>query len=175
MSGSRRPLYFLGLALAAVALLQAIPYGRDHANPPVGATPAWDSPRTQELARRACFDCHSNETRWPWYSSIAPLSWRIQTHVNEGRKALNFSAFDPANEKMAEEAGEAGETITKGTMPPNDYLLAHPAARLNAEEKRALVAGLNATFGAGGAEKAANEAPGSGREHDEGHEGHDHD
>ena len=60
---------------ALVVLPQLVPYGRDHRNPPITGTPTWDSPRTAELARRACFDCHSHETRWPWYSSLAPLSW----------------------------------------------------------------------------------------------------
>ena len=62
------------LAVVALALLiQLVPYGRAHTNPPVVAEPNWDSPQTRELAVRACFDCHSNETTWPWYSNIAPI------------------------------------------------------------------------------------------------------
>jgi hypothetical protein len=148
MSEARHVTVGLGILVAVLALIQLVPYGRAHTNPPPGATPAWDSPRTQELARRACFNCHSNETRWPWYASIAPLSWRIQTHVNEGREKLNFSAFAPANHEVAEAAGEAGKTVRKGEMPPQDYLLMHPEARLTAEEKLALAAGLDATFAA---------------------------
>jgi mono/diheme cytochrome c family protein len=71
--------------LVLVAAAQLVPYGRDHDNPPVAAEPTWDTPTTRELARRACFDCHSNETQWPWYSNIAPLSWLIQRDVEEGR------------------------------------------------------------------------------------------
>ncbi|MCC6348495.1 MAG: heme-binding domain-containing protein [Candidatus Eisenbacteria bacterium] len=128
------------------AAVQLVPYGRNHANPPDGALVAFDSPATKQLAERACFDCHSNRTKWPWYSNIAPISWRIQRHVDEGRGELNLTAFDPASEDMADAAGEAGETITKGEMPPADYLLAHPEARLSSAEKQALVAGLDRTF-----------------------------
>lgn len=135
------------VALAAVLVAaQFVPYGRQHVNPPDRLVTSFDSPATDDLARRACFDCHSNQTRWPWYASIAPVSWRIQKHVDEGREKLNFSAFDPANEKVADAAGEAGESVTKGEMPPRDYLLMHPEARLTVAEKAALTRGLDATF-----------------------------
>ena len=130
----------------ALAAAQLVPYGRNHSNPPDGTLTTFDSPATQSLAERACFDCHSNRTHWPWYASIAPISWRIQRHVDEGREKLNFTAFEPQNEHMTEAAGEAGESITKGEMPSNDYLLAHPEARLTAAEKTALVRGLDAMF-----------------------------
>lgn len=149
------------LALAAVVgtflMLQLVPYGRDHSKPPAGALVAWDSPQTQDLARRACFNCHSNETQWPWYSTIAPVSWRIQQHVDEGRKTLDFTAFDPGNKDVAKSAGEAGETVSEGEMPPRDYLLLHPEARLSPAEQTALAQGLNATFTAfaEGEEKAS--------------------
>jgi hypothetical protein len=54
--------------------IQLVPYGRDHTNPPVTAEPRWDSPQTRTLAVSACFDCHSNETAWPWYTNVAPFS-----------------------------------------------------------------------------------------------------
>lgn len=134
----------LGLFVA----LQLVPYGRDHANPPAGTPVAWDTPRTEALARRACFDCHSNETRWPWYSNVAPISWRVQKHVDEGRAKLNFSDFRPGNEEVGEAAGEAAETVQKGEMPLQDYLLAHADARLTEAEKKELMRGLEATFAA---------------------------
>ena len=150
MNGSRVMLVGIAGALLIVLAIQLVPYGRDHTNPPSGQLVAWNSPRTQELAQRACFNCHSNETRWPWYSSVAPVSWRIQTHVLSGRKKLNFTAFDAANEKMADAAGEAAESVTKGEMPPQDYMLMHPEARLSFAEKQELVSGLEATFAAFG-------------------------
>jgi mono/diheme cytochrome c family protein len=128
--------------LLLLAVAQLVPYGRDHDNPPVAAEPAWDSPATRELARRACFDCHSNETRWPWYSNIAPLSWLIQRDVDEGRDELNWSEWGPD-----QEGDESAETLIEGSMPPDSYSLLHPEARLSAQEIDALVAGLVATFG----------------------------
>ena len=148
MPASRRLLLILMLPVAALIVLQLVPYGRDHSAPADGAKPAWTSAQTAELAKRACYDCHSNETKWPWYSNIAPISWRIFRHVEEGRQKLNFSAFDPANEDLAHAAGEAGETVTKQEMPPSDYLLAHPEARLTAAERQLLAAGLDSTFAA---------------------------
>jgi hypothetical protein len=136
------------LAIGLIALIQLVPYGRQHTNPPAGTPVSWDSPRTLELARRACFDCHSNETRWPWYASIAPLSWRIQGHVDRGRRALDFTAFEPSRQQVAEAAGEAAESVHKGEMPPQDYLLAHPEANLRPDEKQELERGFAATFAA---------------------------
>ena len=142
----------LGLSLVVAALgfavIQLVPYGHSRTNPPDGALAAFDSPATQKMAERACYDCHSNHTQWPWYASLAPISWRIQRHVDEGREKLNFTAFDAGNEKMADAAGEASESITKGDMPPADFLLLHPEARLSASEKAALAKGLDVTFAA---------------------------
>jgi mono/diheme cytochrome c family protein len=130
-----------GLLLLFVAA-QLVPYGRDHDNPPIVAEPAWDTPTTRDLARRACFDCHSNETLWPWYSNIAPLSWLIQRDVDEGRDELNWSEWGPDDE-----GDEGAETVLEGSMPPDAYSLLHPEARLTDQEIDALVAGLVATFG----------------------------
>ena len=78
-------LALLGFGLA----IQLVPYGRDHTNPPVLAEPAWDAPRTRELFFQACKDCHSNETVWPGYASLAPMSWLVQHDVEEGREHFN--------------------------------------------------------------------------------------
>jgi hypothetical protein len=136
-------LYGGGALLGSLALVQLVPYGRAHTNPPVVREPSWDSPRTRELAVRACFDCHSNETRWPWYSHVAPISWLVQRDVDEGREALNFSRFD----QPQKEAGEAAEETVEGSMPPWFYLPTHPTARLTAAEQQELVRGLRATLG----------------------------
>ena len=72
-------------------VIQFIPYGKDYINPPVVSEPNWDNPQTRELAKKACFDCHSNETVWPWYSKIAPVSWLVYRDVVEGRQLMNFS------------------------------------------------------------------------------------
>jgi mono/diheme cytochrome c family protein len=130
-------------ALLTFAAIQLIPYGRDHDNPPVVQEPTWDSATTRRLAVNACFSCHSNETRWPWYSNVAPVSWLLQRDVDEGRVALNFSEWN----REQEEASEAAETVADGEMPPLRYTLAHPQARLTEAETRALIEGLGATLG----------------------------
>ena len=131
--------------LIAVALvIQAVPYGWDRSNPPVTAEPAWDSPQTRELVVRACFDCHSNEVDYPWYSRIAPMSWAVQLHVDQGRSEVNYSEWD----KPQDEADESAETVIDGEMPPAYYTrFTHSDARLTEAELRQLIDGLEATFG----------------------------
>ncbi len=146
--GARQPLGraiasgLVGLVVVALAI-QAVPYGRDHTNPPVTSEPNWDSPRTRDLAAAACFDCHSNETEYPAYASIAPFSWAVRSHVEEGRARLNFSEWN----RPTGQVGETAETVREGTMPPFYYTIAHPAARLSDAEKRELADGLRATTG----------------------------
>ena len=115
----------VAIAAGAFAILrlgiQLVLYGRAHTNAPVTAEPAWDRTETRELARRACFDCHSNETSWPWYTTIAPASWLAQRHVNEGRRVLNFSEWD----RPQRQAREAVESVREGEMPTRDYLWVH--------------------------------------------------
>jgi len=140
---------FLGkLALAGAGgllLIQLVPYGREHINPPVIREPAWDSPGTRTLAKQACFDCHSHETVWPWYSKIAPLSWLVQYDVNEGRKELNFS--DWQGKREGERPDKIGKEVAEGEMPPLQYLINHAGARLSAADKQRLIDGLTTTAG----------------------------
>ncbi len=126
--------------LVVLLLIQLVPYGRSHENPPVTAEPAWPSPRVRELVRRACFDCHSNESVWPWYAHVAPVSWLVQRDVDEGRRHLNFSTWDRPQRHAKDAAGE----VEEGAMPPALYLPLHPTARLSEAEKAELVAGLKA-------------------------------
>ena len=119
---SRRFWVRSGLVIVlAFVVIQVVPYGRDHANPPAGAEPPWDSPDTRALAKQACFDCHSNETEWPAYSRVAPVSWLIQHDVSEGRAALNFSEW----QRPQEEATEAAAEVREGEMPLPSYLWIH--------------------------------------------------
>ncbi len=145
----------IGIGIATIValfvIIQLVPYGRRHANPPVIKEPVWDSPQTKELASRACFDCHSNETLWPWYTNIAPFSWLIQHDVDEGRARLNFSECGiPRSIREDREAGEglreAGEIVLEGEMPPAQYLLMHPNANLTTSERELLANGLNSSL-----------------------------
>jgi hypothetical protein len=131
------------LGLAVFLLVgQVIPYGRDHANPAVRAEPSWNSTETRDLAMRACGDCHSNETTWPWYSNVAPVSWLVQRDVDEGRDKLNFSEW-----VRRQKVDEVAEAVQEGEMPPWYYGVIHPGARLSDAERTALIEGFNATFG----------------------------
>ena len=110
-------------------------------NPPIQNQVTWDSPQTKELFYRACADCHSNETKWPWYSKIPPVSLLIVHDVTEARDKFNISTPDMG------EADEAAEIVLEGKMPPKTYQLMHPGARLTTEERQALAQGLQKTFG----------------------------
>lgn len=138
----RRVIVIGAAAMIAAALaIQLIPYGHSHSNPVVRAEPSWDSAETRTLVSRACRDCHSNETTWPWYSYVAPVSWAVQRHVSEGRNELNFSEWD-----RSQEVDEIIEVVRDGSMPPRYYTLMHPEARLTGAEVEALMRGLQATF-----------------------------
>lgn len=141
---SRRGWSWAGLGLLmALLLIQAVPYGKDFANPPVRTEPAWDSPDTRLLAKQACFDCHSNETEWPAYSRIAPVSWVIHRDVSEGRAVLNFSEW----QRPQEEAAEAADEVVEREMPPRIYQLIHAHARLSDADRDRLARGLAKTVG----------------------------
>jgi Haem-binding domain len=142
-----RKIFFRRAGVAALALLgimQLVPYGGDHTNPPARVEPQWDSAPIRELTKRACFDCHSNETRWPWYSNIAPVSWLVQNDVNEGRAHLNFSEWN----RPQKHAKDATEEVRQGGMPLWYYVPLHAEARLTASEKEMLIRGLEATASA---------------------------
>jgi len=123
-------------------LIQLLPIGRNHINPAVIAEPVWDSPAAEALAVRACFDCHSNETTWPWYSNVAPVSWLITRDVIEGRQNLNFSDWSTNSIVSQELFKAAAEIVSKGEMPPFYYVWMHPTANLTDAEKSQLIQGF---------------------------------
>lgn len=144
MPDRRRVARLILLGIPALAVMaQLVPYGRSHENPPAVADAPWDSPRTKELFFRTCGDCHSNQTVWPWYSSVAPLSWILQRDVTEGRGHLNVSEYGLHDD----DAGHAVEEVRGGDMPPEIYRWMHPSARLTPGEESELLRGLGATFG----------------------------
>lgn len=127
-------------ALAALLFLAAC----SHENPPVTREVRWADPQTAALARRACYDCHSNETVWPWYASVPGVNFLIEHDTEEGREKMNFSTWD----QPQGEAEEAGEEIEEGEMPLEIYVKMHPEAALSAAEKEQLIKGIEATFAA---------------------------
>jgi len=95
----------------------------------------------QQVLKTSCYDCHSNNTRYPWYVNIQPIGWWLQSHVSKGKGELNFSEFGTYNEKKARHKfEEIEEMITQGEMPLKPYLWLHEDARLSAEQAKALVA-----------------------------------
>jgi mono/diheme cytochrome c family protein len=136
-------LVVLAAVLGAFVLFQLIPYRIS--NPPVQQEPQWDSARTRQLAVAACYDCHSNEVNVPWYGHVAPISWLLAQHVNDGRSALNFSEW---NRPQGEGANEAVESVRNGSMPPSYFTWfgLHGAANLTPAERDELARGLAATL-----------------------------
>jgi len=137
-------LKIVSLLVVVGVAIQFVPYGKEYTNPPVVAEPAWDSPQTKEMFYRVCGNCHSNMTTWPWYSSIAPVSWLIRRDVDEGRKHFNVSMW---NAQPVNKGHDAAEELREGEMPPWFYVIGHPEAKLSDSEKAQFVQGLSATFG----------------------------
>ena len=133
----------VGVLVLLGAAIQFVPVSRT--NPPVTQTLNWSSPETKALWTRACADCHSNETVWPPYAFVAPISWLVSHNVDEGRRELNLS--QPLRGQPARVANEISEKITSGEMPPRDFIVLHPEAVLSTAEKRTLIDGLRATLG----------------------------
>ncbi|WP_411277104.1 heme-binding domain-containing protein [Gaiella sp.] len=139
-----RLFFRLFLLLVVVGLvIQVVPYGRDHENPKTVQEIKWNTPATRTLASNGCMDCHSNLTTWPWYTSIAPVSWLTSRDVEEGRAKLNFSEWQQAQEVDLQ---EVIDVIREKEMPPLQYRAMHSEARLTATERQQLEAGLVASW-----------------------------
>ena len=144
----KRLIQVAGVLLVLFVIVEVASYlVIDTSNPSVKAEPNWDSPRTRELAVAACFDCHSNETVWPWYTKVAPVSWLTWHDVDEGRSKLNFSEWGSVRE-----TDEIAKVVREGEMPPWFYVIMHSDADLSDSEKDELIAGFDATFAQSGGE-----------------------
>jgi hypothetical protein len=130
----------LQVALACILVLAAIQLVPVHrTNPPVLSEVDAPAP-VMKILRRACYDCHSNETRWPWYSHVAPVSWLVVSHVNEGRGDLNFSEWPLLDfESQGLSFGDIRQQITKRKMPLRSYTWMHRDARLTEEDRDAIL------------------------------------
>ncbi len=127
------------IAIGLFLVIQLVPYGHDHSNPPATRTLAYDTPRTEQLAADSCGACHSNGTDWPIESNVAPFSWLIQHDVEDGRAILNFDEWDRLDQAGPDEIAEA---VTGGEMPPLQYKVLHPSSKLSDTEKAELADGL---------------------------------
>ena len=132
----------VGVGILVFILIQFIPFGHEHANPAMVSEPQWSSPEARALVKQNCFQCHSNETDWTWYSNIAPASWLLQFDVNAARNKFNFSNWN----NNPGDLNEMTQVIQEGRMPPIQYTLFHPSARLNAQQKQDLINALTSSI-----------------------------
>ena len=125
--------------LTVVAIvIQFVPYGWWHENPPVVQDAPWPDAASEQIARESCYSCHSNETDWPLYSYVAPMSWLVRSDVEAGRDEFNMSDWG----EDGDHADDAVEMIREGEMPPGKYTLIHRGAALTDEERDILVEAL---------------------------------
>ena len=130
---------FIVLAFALLQIFQI-----DKTNPPVDQNADFltlkKTPKNiATLIKSACYDCHSNETSYPWYANVQPFGWFLKDHINEGRRELNFStfaAYEPR--RQAKKLDEAAELIQNGEMPLESYTLIHKEAKLTENQKKLL-------------------------------------
>jgi hypothetical protein len=136
-SGLKR--FLVRVAIALFVLFVAIQFWPvSRGNPPVTGDLGAPEP-VNSILRRSCYDCHSNETRWPWYAYVAPVSWLVAHDVEEGREHLNLSEWKKLTEnKRASAADEMAEEVEKGHMPLPNYLRAHSDAKLSDEDVKTL-------------------------------------
>ncbi len=132
----------LGRAMAGVAVvlagIQLVPV--DRANPPADGPMALPAGEAGRILEAACMDCHSHETVWPWYARVAPAKFLLANHVNEGRRALNFSTWGQRTpDRQDHKLEEIVEMVESGEMPEGSYTWMHPEARLTDAERQVLV------------------------------------
>jgi hypothetical protein len=145
---SRPMVKFSGLALIIIFVAAQF-FQPDKANPPAVAAADFEAvakphPEVATIVKRACRDCHSNNTTWPWYSKISPVSWAVAGHVKEGRARLNFSEWNLLGPEMSRlRLKEACAEIKSGGMPLWEYRLIHSEARLTNADIEAFCAATN--------------------------------
>jgi len=129
----------LGL-IALFVLIQFVPYGRDHANAAETNPFQWSSPTAEAVAKKSCYDCHSNQTKWWWAVKLAPFSWLAQHDIDGAQEVFNFSEWDGS-------LTTAGlQRAINDNMPPLQFTLLHPNAKLSDAEKQTLVRGFQASL-----------------------------
>ncbi len=134
----------IGAGVVAVGI-QFVTVRRD--NPPVTANLVAPPP-VEEILRRSCYNCHSNETRWPWYSHVAPVSWFVAHDVHEGRQHMDFSRWgEMSPQRQYVLTKEIRKLTEKGDMPLPMYLLMHRSARLSPADHQVLDAWVTSRVG----------------------------
>jgi mono/diheme cytochrome c family protein len=126
------------LLVVLVGAVQLVPYGWSHPNPAETSPVVLADPTGAEIFEAACADCHTNRTDWPPYAYVAPMSWLVRRDVEAGRRAFNLSEWDESEA----DGDDAADEVEDGDMPPAQYRLAHPDARLSSSEKAQLIEAL---------------------------------
>jgi len=135
------------IAYWLVGIAIAIQFIRpDFQNPKVDEAVALNTdPKVMSLLKTSCYDCHSSETKYPWYHNIAPMSWVMSNNINGGRASLDFSNWTNIDPKVKfERLTRAKQLVNNEMMPKSEYLMMHKNAVLNTEEKKILEAFFDA-------------------------------
>lgn len=134
----------IGLVILAIVVILQF-FGIDKENPPIVAEKDFiirtTPPETiKTILKNACYDCHSNETKYPWYSGITPIDWWLKDHIDEGREELNFSEWaDYSVKKQIHKMEECWEMIEEDEMPLSSYTITHREADLSEDQKKLLI------------------------------------
>jgi len=140
----RRAGKYVLLVTAVLFFTAQLPHSGIHQQPKAAHQTVWDdpsvTPEVKAILRRSCADCHSDQTRLPWYARVAPVSWLITRDIDHGRQKLDLSNWPVHSHDEAEEIGDA---VASGKMPPWDYLLLHQQARLSPKEAAAIDSWIN--------------------------------
>jgi uncharacterized membrane protein YgcG len=126
----------LAVLVGLFLVIQLVPYGWWHEHPPIVKDAPWPDAESRRIARESCYSCHSNETDWPLYSYVAPMSWLVRSDVERAREQLNFSDWS------SHDANDAADMVLQGAMPPSRYTRIHGDATLTATEQDTLLAAL---------------------------------
>jgi hypothetical protein len=141
---AKQILYALGISLL---IIQFIRPDKNNSSGPFKNDIQNQFPMNTQVSasfQRACYDCHSNQSKYPWYYNIQPVAWWLQHHIDEGKSELNFNEFSTYNPKKQDhKLEEIAEAITDGWMPLKSYKLVHKESNLNDEEKKAIIAWIN--------------------------------
>ena len=132
------------IAVAAILIIMQF-FGIDKENPTSDASKDFiqmtnPPQKIATILKTACYDCHSNETAYPWYTNVQPVGWWVGHHIEEGREHLNFSSWgDYKQKRKSHKLEEFYEEVEEGEMPLSSYTLAHADAKLSSEDKEALI------------------------------------
>jgi len=119
-------------------------------NPPIDQSQTIEAqtqvtPQVEAILDRSCNDCHSNKSRWPWYSNVAPVSWFVIGHVNDARKAMNLSEWGKRDrDRQSKKLQQMCDEVTDGAMPLASYTPLHPGSKLSADDVKILCDWANA-------------------------------